>query len=135
MQAVEPSYQHLDAGALVASGSTLTNILGPINLRSYPHKAFAVVNHGTVTLSGVVVQVNPDKHGMQQGTALSTGATPVPNPGLWVNLDTTTFQSLASGACKVVSFADQPYPWWRLVAVNYQPPAVSISGWAMAQTI
>lgn len=134
MQAVEPSFRHDQGGALVPSG-TVTSIFGPVHYGTSPHKAFAVANQSAYTLSGAIIQVNPDRHGVQVGTALSDGRTPAPNASLWVNLDTTTFQTLSSGQCRVVAFADRPYPWWRIVAVNDQPPSLGISGWGMAQTI
>lgn len=130
--------RHEDGGALVASGTT-TVILGPFNFFMRPTKAFALVNRGTLTLSGAIIQVNPDMQGSEsgvQGSNPSAQPTVGPNANMWVNFDTTTFQTMAVGETRVLTTnITALYPWWRVVGVNREPTTIATSGWAFAGTL
>ena len=126
--------------ALLASG-VAANIIDPVDLLLYPHKAFTIWNGGTVTLSGAAIQINPDQGGYEQiGNSLvpinppgTTGGPP--NPGLWENYDNTSFTALASGAVKTVFINGNVARWWRIVGVNNQPPSIMCSGWVYGNAI
>ena len=125
-------------GATVPSG-VQTVILGPINLYTYKDKSFTLWNYSPVTLSGAVVQVNPDVQGSEFGYPLSStgGTAPGPNPGLWENYDLTTFQSLGSGKIKSLQVTANTYKWWRVVGVSNDVAntQITISGWCYARSI
>lgn len=124
-------------GALVTSGATPVVVLGPLDLRRYPKKAFSVYNQSDVTLSGVVIQINPDMGGSETGASQGnpTGATPPPpNPGLWHTYDATTFQSMATGTVRTLFSKDDVARWWRVVGTS-NLPGVTASGWLHATTV
>lgn len=128
-------------GATVTSGSLTTTILGPFNLLNYKDKSFTLYNYGSVTLSGAVIQVNPDHQGAEYAFVPSStiGASSGPNSGLWENFDTTSFQSLASGAIKSVQVSaatGATLKWWRVQGTaDHSTGAVTISGWMYARSI
>ena len=124
-------------GATVPSG-VQTVILGPINLYTYKDKSFTLWNYSPVTLSGAVIQVNPDVQGSEFGFPLPNGGTsPGPNPGLWENYDTTTFQNLGTGVIKSLQVTANTYKWWRIVGTsnNVANTAVTVSGWCYARSV
>lgn len=124
------------SGALLASGVQAT-IVGPVDLLRYPRKAITIYNGGSVTLSGAVVQVNPDHQGYERTTQLAnpnaTGSGP--NAGLWENYDTTTFQSLASGGIKTKFINGDVARWWRVIGINQDTPDIMTSGWVYGNAV
>jgi hypothetical protein len=123
-------------GAVLVSGVQAV-ILGPYDLTRYPHKSFTIYNGGSVTLSGAVIQINPDHQGYEDSVPLSNPGSigAAPNAGLWENFDTTSFQSLASGGIKTVFIDGKEARWWRIVGINHQPPSVMTSGWVYGNAI
>lgn len=124
-------------GVTVTSGATAVVILGPLDLGRYPRKAFSIYNQSDVTLSGVVVQINPDLSGFETGASQGnpSGATqPPPNPGLWHTFDATTFQSMAPGEVRTRFAKDDVIRWWRLTGTS-SLPGVTASGWLHATTV
>jgi hypothetical protein len=123
-------------GAILASG-VVANIMGPFDLLRYPHKAFTVWNGSSVTLSGALLQANPDQGGYESGVPLSNpGVTgDPPNAGLWENFDTTSFNSLASGAVKTVFVNGSVARWWQIVGLSNQTPNIMASGWVYGNAI
>lgn len=124
-------------GSAVASGVTGTVILGPFDLQRYPKKAFTLYNVSAVTLSGALIQINPDQGGYEDGASTTnvTGATPPsPNAGLWENYDTTSFRSLASAGVKTVFSKDDVARWWRVIAIADEAN-VTVSGWLYATSV
>ena len=130
-----PNLTNFMGGATVASGDSSATVVGPINLLGYQLKSFTLMNqHATLTLSGAIVQVNQDHGGYEAGTQLTGGGTgPPPNPGMWENYDTTTFQSLAATTARSVAMpANSLFRWWRITATNNQTPSLGVSGWCYA---
>lgn len=124
-------------GVTIASGG-LSVLLGPLNLLRYPTITFTLYNPNFYTLSGAVIQVNPDDVGIEPGLVPAVPAgSPTqigPNPALWYDYDATTFKFMTSGQLRHVVAAG-PHRWWRVLAANYQTPALSVSGWVNAATI
>lgn len=124
-------------GTVIASG-VVTTIMGPFNLLNYKEKSFTLYNYGA-TLSGAVVQVNPDHQGQEYSSVPSStlGASPGPNAGLWENFDTATFQSLAPGQVKslqIPASTGATLKWWRVQGTAHLPN-VMVSGWMYARSI
>jgi len=115
-------------GTTVPSG-TLTTVIGPFNLLAYKSKSFTIWNQSFITLSGAVVQCNPDPSGAESGTALvDPNTVPVgPYSQLWETYDSTTLQSLAASGVKTVHVNTATSRWWRVAAVNNNQDNVSIS--------
>ncbi len=124
--------------ALLASG-VAANIIDPVDFLRYVHKSITIWNGGPVTLSGAVIQINPDHQGYEQIGVVplsnpgTTGA--APNPALWENYDTTSFSNLASGGVKTVFINGNVARWWRVVGTNSQPPSLMTSGWVYGNAI
>ena len=138
-QIVLPDIRCIVGGATVPSG-VQTTILGPINLYTYKDKSFTLYNYSAVALSGAVVQVNPDHQGSEfpiPNSAIGGTTQSGPNPGLWENYDTTTFQSLPSGRVKSLQVTANTYKWWRVVGTNDNVGgnAVTVSGWCYARSV
>lgn len=131
---VRGNTRRIHEGALVASGSTATRILGPYDLVAYPHKSFTLWNQGAVTLSGAIIRINPDPQGNEPNSTISnmTGTASLPNEGMWENYDTTSFADLGSGVIKTVHISTATARWWDVVAVNNQPPTLLVSGYCYA---
>ena len=123
------------SGTPVASGMASV-ILGPLNLGRRPRKTFTLYNAGTVTLSGAIVQVNPDQGGQMALQGATPGAPQViaPNPALWHTYDAASFQSLGAGQVRSLVASDL-FRWWRIVGVNDQPAAIAASGWCYAASL
>lgn len=122
-------------GAVIPSG-VQTVLLGPLNFFSYKDKSFTLWNYSPVTLSGAVVQVNPDAQGVEFGYPLPNGGTAQgPNPGLWENYDSTTFQSLPSGSIKSLQVTASTYRWWQVVGTNNSATPITVSGWCYARSV
>ena len=125
-------------GAVIPSG-TPTVILGPFNLFNYKDKSFTLYNYGT-TLSGALIQVNPDHQGVEYITPNSAiGGTNQlgPNAGLWETIDSTTFNSFPSGSVKSVQVSaatGATLKWWRVIGTAHQN-GVMCSGWMYARSI
>lgn len=127
---------------LVSGVPTTTSgvILGPFNLYNYKEKSFTLYNFGPVTLSGAVVQINADHQGVEYSSpnsALGGDTQRGPNPGLWETIDSTSFNSLASGSVKSVQIAataGATMKWWRVQATAHIP-GVQVSGWMYARTL
>lgn len=129
-----PDIKQSRGGATVTSGAASTVILGPLDLLQYPTKSFTLYNYGTVTLSGAVIQVNPDHQGCETGRTSGDGSQPGgPNAGLWENHDADTFCSLGSGQVRSKAEASNSlFRWWRIVGTNNQTPSITVSGWNYA---
>ena len=113
-------------GGLVASGQSSV-ILGPIDLGKYPTKTFSLWNTGFLTLSGAIVQVNPDRTGDEQNG-------PAPAAALWHIYDSASFVSLASGECRSL-VANDLFRWWRVLGANNQPAGIPVSGYYRAASL
>lgn len=139
MQITLPDVRCIVGGGTVASGTLSTVVLGPINLYDYNHKSFTLYNYSATTLSGAVIQVNPDHQGQEFPTpaGISTASQYGPNPGLWENYDTTAFQNLASGAVKSLNIPGDVHKWFRVVGTSNQPGSTTVtcSGWCYARSI
>lgn len=139
MQYVGVDVRDDEGGALVASGMSSV-ILGPVNLARRPTKTFTLYNQGPVMLSGAVVQINPDRHGVEPGTlsAVPFGPPPQigPNSGLWQTYDATAFQCMAAGEMRSL-VANDVFRWWRVLGVNDGRGAATVaaSGWFIASTV
>ena len=124
-------------GVTLASGVS-TTVLGPFNLLRYPRKSVTLYNLGPVTASGLVVQINPDQAGTEGGATIfpaTTGAPP--NPGLWENYDTTSFQSLPTGTVKTLQITNAVAKFWRVQGLNaaLTGQAITVSGWLYGNSI
>lgn len=140
MQLVLGDTRCVVGGATVISGTQSTVILGPINLYNYGHKSFTVYNAGSVTLSGAIIQVNPDHHGQEFTSVPANPSAPVvggPNPALWETIDTTSYQSLGPGAVKSVQLSNNTYKWWQVVGTSNAggSTTVTTSGWCYARSV
>lgn len=122
-------------GAVVTSGDATTVIWGPYDLLAYRDKTFTLYNLGDVTLSGAVVQINPDEGGYEQNApGLVNQTRPAPNAGLWHAYDSTTFRSLGSGQVRSLAVANNDrYRWWRIIGTQNNP-STTVSGWGYAST-
>lgn len=124
-------------GATVVSGAE-TVILGPFNLLNRPTKTFTLYNAGALTLSGAVVQVNPDPHGMELGVMQGTPGPAVqigPNPVLWQTYDSASFSQLGAGQVRSIT-ANDLFRWWRIIGLHQGPnTSIAVSGWVNAATI
>lgn len=133
-----PDIRNEQGGATVVSGQASTVILGPLRLDRYGAKTFSVYNPGaSLTLSGVIVQVNPDPNGVEPRSPTDPNNTVQvgPNPALWHMYDETSFCSVGPGQTK--SLAVYPYvkfPWWRVIGTvnNAGMPGVAASGYCWA---
>lgn len=129
MQGMVIATRDEQGGASLASGVTSV-ILGPYNLQLYPTKAFSVYNCGSATLSGAVIQTNPDPGGNESQGGSSINATmAAPNAGLWETYDESSFINLASGGVRTVYVIDKSAKWWRIVATNDRTPTITASGY------
>ena len=133
--AVGPDFRSEAAGATLASG-TATVVIGPLHLLAYDRKSFTLYNLGAATLSGCLVQINPDPQGYEAGALLAnpgqTGS--APNAGLWETIDNTSFSNLAAGSVKTVQFQTTTAKWWRLQALN-SLPSITVSGYCNATSV
>ncbi len=120
-----PEYRDEQGGVLVPSGIG-TVLLGPFCLPYYETRSFTLYNLGPATLSGAVIQINPDH------TATPPNGTP--NAGLWHTYDATAFQSLAPGEVRSKTATDVAYRWWRIVGTNDRFASLTASGWLMGIT-
>ena len=131
----ETDVRSLYGGALVASGAASTVILGPFDLSRWPNRSLCLYNMGATTLSGAVVQVNPDPFGSEPGVnpAVAGKLVNPPNSGLWINYDTTTFQSLATAQVRGTTLPGM-YRYWRVVGTvdNVGLPSTTVSGYITA---
>lgn len=116
-------------GVTLASG-TLTRVLGPYNLLSYPHKSFTLYNLSNYTLSGAQVRINADPAGNESNTpsvnpfVASLGA---PNANMWEILDQSTLSNLVGSGVKTVHFSTHTARFWDVVAINDQPDGLSLT--------
>jgi hypothetical protein len=135
---VQPDVRTAVAGVTLASGVQAV-VLGPFDLLRVPRKSFTLLNVGPQTLSGAVLQINPDQGGSEAGTTSSTPgvALPAPNPALWEST-ATTWTSLAPGVVSTQSLAGSGAVcarWWRVVAISNQSAAITVSGWMYGTTV
>ena len=129
-------YRDLYGGVSVPSG-VLTVVWGPFQGGRYVHKALTLLNQGALTLSGAVVQVNPDPVGYEAGMTSTNPTVPLPSPSaaMWETIDASTFQSLATGAVKTAFFSTQVAKWWRVAALNDRSASLNVSGYGYLNTL
>lgn len=126
-----PDFRDEQGGVSLPSGVE-TVILGPFVLGRYDVKSFTLLNQGPLTLSGARIEINPDHTTGESGPKADGSAWRAPNPGLWHTYDATGFSNLGSGQLRSVSASGSAYRWWRVVGLNTQTPALSVSGWLLA---
>jgi len=129
-------------GKTVVSGAASTVIAGPFDLLRYKDKSFSLYNYGATTLSGAVIQVNPDHSGIavDQDVPLNDTAAdrPTINETMWHDFDTTSFRSMGSGdARSVAAQSNAIFRWWRIVGTvdNAGLANATVSGWMYARTV
>lgn len=124
-------------GAVVASGTT-TVIVGPWKLGKRLTKSFSLYNcHPSITLSGAILEINPDPEGADDTFFVSTPGQPQPggpNPQLWHTYDNVTFQAIAPGECRSV-VANDLFMWWRIRGVNNSNSLMLVSGFSLSSSI
>ena len=124
-----PDFRDERSGVTVPSG-VLTTILGPFQLPLYGTRSFTILNQGSLTLSGAVVQINPDDKVFEQGIGAAQNT---PDAALWHTYDASAFRNMAAGEIRSYSAgANVAYRWWRVAGMNNQTPSISTSGWLMA---
>lgn len=138
MQLISPDVRAGAKGVLLASGINSTVLIGPVNLLRYVHKVFVLYNMSASTISGASIQSSPDVTGSEPGASSSDPQNPAASapPTLWENIDTTSFQDLASGGIKSVTFIDARR-WWRVLGTNNiaTGQSLTVSGYFSAQTV
>ena len=124
------------AGATVPSGVP-TVVMGPFRLPRYITKTFGICNTGAVTLSGVMLQVNPDQAGLEPGIQQGNPTAPPvqvgPSTAMWVNYASSAFQNLAAGSTAVFEAPlTALFTWWQAVATNDRSQSITVSGYLSA---
>ena len=137
-----------EGGAIVVSGTNSTVILGPYDLGDRASKTFVLYNqHASLTLSGALIQVNPDRQGSESMDFLGSqpgSAIVGPNPALWLDVHTATvapnttatrnFFNIGPGVVRGV-IIEGYHRWWRIVGTNDGTAPITVSGWVYAGSL
>lgn len=105
-------------GATVASGITGGVIIAATNVLGYKSKCITVYNQGAVTLSGVIVQINPEP-----------GAAPSVNDVKWETIATT---GTIASATAVTIQSTAMSKWIQVKAINDRSQSIVASGYLYA---
>ena len=101
---VEPNVNQRYAGVTLASG-VLTTVVGPFHLARLRNQAGFFLNQSLSTISGAVLQVNPD----------TTSDPNAVSGAMWITVASAT--SIASGTLVQLT-ATTPAKWGRIAAIS-----------------